>query len=191
MVERMLADFGAAHGLRSSVLRYFNAAGADPEGDIGEDHDPETHLIPLVLEAASGRRADVTIFGSDYDTADGTCVRDYIHVADLADGHIRALQALEGGARSDAYNFGNGLGFSVRQVVHTVERLTGLTVPVKFGDRRAGDPVALVSDATKARNKLGWRPQFADLDEIIRTAWAWHQKPRAKPLAECRKAVIS
>ena len=133
----------------------------------------------------------MTIFGTDYETTDGTCVRDYIHVTDLADAHVRALQALEGGTQPDAYNLGNGLGFSVREVVNTVERLTGLSVPVKFGDRRAGDPAALVSDATNARNKLGWRPQFADLDDIIRTAWAWHQKPRAKPPAEGRKAAIS
>jgi UDP-arabinose 4-epimerase len=191
MVERILVDFGAAYGLRSIALRYFNAAGADPEGEIGEDHNPETHLIPLVLDAASGRRAGVTIFGTDYDTADGTCVRDYTHVTDLADAHVLALQALESGHQSDAYNLGNGLGFSVREVVRTVEQLTGLTVPVKFGDRRAGDPAALVSDATKARIKLRWRPEFAGLDEIIRTAWAWHQKPRAKPPAECRKGAIT
>jgi UDP-arabinose 4-epimerase len=176
MVERMLADFDAAHGLRSISLRYFNAAGADPDGEIGEDHDPETHLIPLVLDAASGRRPDVTIHGTDYDTPDGTCVRDYIHVADLADAHVKAIQALEGGAASDVFNLGNGLGFSVREVVDAVARITGLHVPVKVGDRRAGDPPTLISQATKAHEQLGWQPEITRLDEIIRTAWAWHQK---------------
>ena len=176
MVERMLADFDVAHGLRSISLRYFNAAGADPDGEIGEDHDPETHLIPLVLDAASGRRPDVTIFGTDYDTPDGTCVRDYIHVADLADAHVKAIQALEGGAASDVYNLGNGLGFSVREVVDTVARITGLHVPVKYSGRRAGDPATLISQTTKAREQLGWQPEITRLDEIIRTAWAWHQK---------------
>lgn len=176
MVERMLADFGEAHQLRWTALRYFNAAGADPDGEIGEDHDPETHLIPLVLDAASGRRAHVTIFGTDYDTPDGTCIRDYIHVADLADAHVRALEALESAAPSRAYNLGNGQGFSVRKVVETVERVTGLEVPVRIGDRRAGDPAALVSDASKARSDLGWQPRIPDLDDIVRTAWAWHQR---------------
>lgn len=176
MVERMLADFGAAHGLRSIALRYFNAAGADPDGEIGEDHDPETHLIPLVLDAASGRRPDVTIFGTDYDTPDGTCVRDYIHVTDLADAHVKAVQALEGGAQTDVYNLGNGLGFSVHEVIHAVERITKLRVPVTLGGRRDGDPAALISDATKAREALGWQPHIAGLDMIIRHAWAWHQR---------------
>jgi UDP-arabinose 4-epimerase len=176
MVERVLADFGAAHGLRSIALRYFNAAGADPETELGEEHDPETHLIPLVLDAASGRRSSVTIFGTDYDTADGTCVRDYVHVADLADAHVKALQALDGGAPSDAFNLGNGRGFSVREVIDTIERVTGLSVPATAGARRPGDPAVLVSDAAKARDGLGWQPRIAGLDEIIRTAWAWHQK---------------
>lgn len=176
MVERMLSDFGSAHGLRTIALRYFNAAGADPDNEIGEQHSPETHLIPLVLDAASGRRAHITIFGTDYDTADGTCVRDYIHVADLADAHVKALQALEAGHPSDVFNLGNGRGFSVRQVIKAVEHRTGLKVPVQFGERRAGDPAALVSDATKARERLGWSPQFADINEIVSTAWAWHQK---------------
>ncbi len=175
MVERMLADFDVAHGLKSIALRYFNAAGADPEGEIGEDHDPETHLIPLVLDAASGRREAITVFGADYDTPDGTCVRDYIHVTDLADAHVKALAALEGGAPSRAYNLGNGRGFSVQEVVTIVEKTTGLTVPVTRGERREGDPAALVSDASKAREMLGWQPRITELDEIIRTAWAWHQ----------------
>jgi UDP-arabinose 4-epimerase len=176
MVERMLADFGAAHGLRSIALRYFNAAGADPENEIGEDHTPETHLIPLVLDAASGRRSYVTIFGTDYETADGTCIRDYIHVSDLADAHVKALQVLEQGAQSGAYNLGNGWGFSVRDVVAATKRITGNDVPVVYGARRAGDPAVLISDADKARKILGWQPQITDLNDIIRTAWAWHQR---------------
>ena len=175
MVERMLADFDEAHGLKSMALRYFNAAGADPAQDIGEEHDPETHLIPLVLDAASGRRQTVTIFGDNYDTPDGTCVRDYIHVTDIADAHVKALKALEGGASSNAYNLGNGRGFSVQQVISAVERVTGLTVPAVLGERRPGDPAALVSDASKVREALGWTPRIRDLDDIVRTAWGWHQ----------------
>jgi UDP-arabinose 4-epimerase len=176
MVERMLADFGAAHDLTWTALRYFNAAGGDVDGLIGESHDPETHLIPLVLDAASGRRPHVTIFGTDYHSVDGTCVRDYIHVNDLADAHVRALSALQQGAKSDVFNLGNGQGFTVRQVVDTVERITGLNVPVQLGARRAGDPASLISDAAKAREQLGWQPQMPDLESIIRTAWAWHQR---------------
>jgi UDP-arabinose 4-epimerase len=176
MVERMLTDFGVAHDLRTIALRYFNAAGADPEGQIGEVHDPETHLIPLVLDAASGRRPHVTVFGTDYDTTDGTCVRDYIHVSDLAEAHVRALEALDHGASSDVYNLGNGQGLSVREIIETAERITGLKVPVRLGERRVGDPAALISDAAKARQDLGWTPKLAGLDEIMRTAWAWHQK---------------
>jgi UDP-arabinose 4-epimerase len=179
MIERMLTDFGAAHGLRSIALRYFNAAGADPDGEIGEAHDPETHLIPLVLDAASGRRSHVTIFGSDYDTPDGTCIRDYVHVSDLADAHVKALQSLEGGASSNVYNLGTGDGFSIREVIQIAERITTLGVPVIIGGRRAGDPSVLVSEADKARAELGWLPHLP-LPEMIRSAWAWHQK-RAMP----------
>jgi UDP-arabinose 4-epimerase len=179
MVERMLADFDAAHGLRSIALRYFNAAGADPDGEIGEWHEPETHLVPLVLDAASGRRPGVTVFGADYDTPDGTCIRDYIHVTDLANAHVQALGALEMGSQSTVYNLGNGEGFSVLDVVHAVERVTGLTVPASRGDRRVGDPAALVSDAALARDELGWQPQITSIDEIVRTAWAWHQKSKS------------
>ncbi|MDB5643334.1 MAG: galE [Hyphomicrobiales bacterium] len=176
MVERMLVDFAPAYGMRFSALRYFNAAGADPDGEIGEDHNPETHLIPLVLDAASGRRENITVFGTDYDTPDGTCIRDYIHVADLAQAHVLALKTLREGGASDFYNLGNGQGFSVREVIAAVERATGLKVPVKESGRREGDPAALVADARKARDTLGWRPQHADIDDIVRTAWAWHQK---------------
>ena len=176
MVERMISDFGNAHGLVWATLRYFNAAGADPDCEIGEEHDPETHLVPLVLDAASGRRPDVTILGTDYDTPDGTCIRDYIHVMDLADAHIIALKAIEGGTPSSAYNLGNGRGFSVREVIGAVERVTGLKVPIINGARRAGDPPVLVSDASKAHEILGWQPKISDLNEIVRTAWAWHQR---------------
>lgn len=176
MVERMLGDFGAAHGLRSISLRYFNAAGGDPDGEIGEDHDPETHLIPLLLDAASGRGPHVTIFGTDYETADGTCIRDYVHVADLADAHAKALKALDEGASSNAYNLGSGQGYSVREVVAAVERIVGVRVPVKFGARRPGDPAVLISDISKALQSLRWRPRFTNLDEITRTAWFWRQK---------------
>jgi UDP-arabinose 4-epimerase len=176
MVERMLADFGIAHGLRSVALRYFNAAGADAESEIGEDHDPETHLIPLVLDAAAGHRPHFAIFGTDYDTADGTCIRDFVHVSDLADAHVKALQALDVGEQTQHYNLGNERGCSVREVIAAVERVTGRRVPVAIGERRPGDPSALISDATKARDKLGWRPACSEMENIVRTAWAWHQR---------------
>ncbi len=183
IVERMLADFGQAHGLKSIALRYFNAAGADPGNELGEDHDPETHLIPIVLDAASGRRGTITVFGTDYDTPDGTCLRDYIHVSDLADAHVKALEALRSGAPSGAYNLGNGRGFSVREVIAAAEKATGLRVPVTFGARRAGDPAQLIADATKAREALGWQPQITGLSEILSTAWAWHQRSGARATA--------
>jgi UDP-arabinose 4-epimerase len=176
MVERILADYQTAYGLRSIALRYFNAAGADPEGEIGEDHDPETHLIPLVLDAASGRRSHVTIFGTDYDTRDGTCVRDYVHVSDLASAHVKAIASLERGATSDVYNLGNGRGFSVREVVDATERISGRHVPIRLGERRAGDPAELICNAQRAREQLRWQPEIPDLDEIIRTSWTWHQR---------------
>ena len=185
-VERMLEDFDAAHALRSVTLRYFNAAGADPDHETGECHDPETHLIPLVLDAVSGRRPAITIFGTDYDTPDGTCIRDYIHVSDLAEAHVKALASLERGAPSCAYNLGNGRGFSVKEVIDAAERVTGFSVPVRFGDRRPGDPATLVSDASKAHRGLDWKPRMPLLDDIIRTAWAWHQRPAA----QCSDAYV-
>jgi UDP-glucose-4-epimerase GalE len=176
MVERMLADFSAAHDQRYIALRYFNAAGADPDGELGEVHDPETHLIPLVLDAASGRRPEITIFGTDYNTPDQTCIRDYIHVSDLADAHVLALEKLLAGAPSQCINLGLGFGFSVLEIIDAVERATGVRVPVTLGDRRAGDPAALLSDPGKANEVLGWIPQHRDIDTIVETAWAWHQQ---------------
>lgn len=176
MVERMLADFQVAHQLRSVALRYFNAAGADPDVEIGEDHDPETHLVPLVLDAACGDRDAITVFGTDYDTPDGTCIRDYIHVTDLAKAHVLALKALEKGLTHRAFNLGNGNGYSVREVIASVERVTGRTVPVIFGERRAGDPARLISNSARAAAELKWTPNITKLDEIISTAWEWHQR---------------
>lgn len=176
MVEQMLTDYDTAYGLKYVCLRYFNAAGADPEGEIGERHDPETHLIPLILQAVSGRRPSVTVFGSDYDTPDGTCIRDYIHVNDLCDVHALALQRLWQEKRSTVYNLGNGDGFSVQQVIDTASQVTGLSVPVTYGDRRSGDPARLVADATQAQQELGWRPRYSELATIIEHAWRWECK---------------
>jgi UDP-arabinose 4-epimerase len=174
-VERALHWHGVAHGLRWMALRYFNAAGADPEGDLGEDHDPETHLIPLAIETALGRRAQLQIFGADYATADGTAVRDYIHVTDLADAHVRALRHLEVGGRSMALNLGTGRGHSVREVVAAVERVVGRRVDVTLAPRRAGDPPVLVASPGLAREVLAWQPRHSDLDTIVATACAWHR----------------
>ena len=175
MIERMLKDFEIAHDLRSVSLRYFNAAGADPDGEAGEAHDPETHLIPLVLDAAAGVRPDVTVFGSDYPTPDGTCIRDYIHVTDLAQAHVLALQALQAGAATTAYNLGNGKGFSVRQVIDAAQAVTGRNIPVRMGSQRAGDPPELVGNASRIRAELGWLPRHDDLADIVGTAWRWHR----------------
>jgi UDP-arabinose 4-epimerase len=175
-VERMLADADAAHGIRHTCLRYFNAAGADPDGEIGEVHDPETHLIPLVLDVAAGRRDSLHVFGDDYDTPDGTCLRDYIHVNDLAQAHLLALSAMEAGAASSVYNLGNGSGFSVKQIIAAAEAITGRKIPYAISDRRPGDPAALVGDAKKITAELGWHPAFADITTIIDTAWQWHLK---------------
>jgi UDP-arabinose 4-epimerase len=176
MIERMLRDFDVAHGLRSISLRYFNAAGADPEAETGEVHDPETHLIPLVLDAAAGRRPEIVVYGDDYDTPDGTCIRDYVHVADLADAHVLALSALEGGAGTDAYNVGNGRGYSVREVIDTARTVTGGSIPARIGERRPGDPPRLVADAGRIREELGWQPRHPDLTDMIASAWRWHQR---------------
>jgi UDP-glucose-4-epimerase GalE len=172
-VERMLQASATAYGLRWISLRYFNAAGADPEGELGESHAPETHLIPLVLSVASGRQAEVAIFGTDYDTADGTCVRDYIHVHDLADAHILALQALDTDKAQTAYNLGNGTGYSVRQVIETAAHVTGRAVATRVAPRRPGDPPYLIAAADKIRSTLGWQPRYTDLSTIIATAWRW------------------
>jgi UDP-arabinose 4-epimerase len=174
MVERMLRDCDHAYGLRSISLRYFNAAGADVDGEVGESHDPETHLIPLIFDAAVGKRAHITVYGDDYGTPDGSCIRDYIHVADLADAHVLALQALGEGAQTDAFNLGNGGGFSVFEVIERAQAMVGKKIPMRVGPRRAGDPPRLVGDSTKARDVLGWTPNYAGLDQIIETAWKWH-----------------
>lgn len=176
MVEQVLQDFDRAYGLRSVCLRYFNAAGADPEGECGERHEPETHLIPLILQAASGRRPAITVFGRDYDTPDGTCIRDYIHVADLASAHALAVDYLVAGGASTALNLGNGLGFSVQQVIDTVRDVTGREVHVEDAPRRAGDPPRLVADAGKARQLLGWQPVYSSLEAIVSHAWNWEKK---------------
>ncbi|MSR74436.1 MAG: UDP-glucose 4-epimerase GalE [Planctomycetes bacterium] len=175
MVERALADYERAYGLRSVCLRYFNAAGAHPEGSIGEDHNTETHLIPLVLQAAVGRRAALKVFGNDYDTPDGTCIRDYIHILDLAAAHLLGLESLRRGDASTAFNLGNGAGYSVLDVIRAAEAVTGLKVPYEFAPRRAGDPARLVGDCRRAEQVLGWRQQWADLPSIIGSAWRWHQ----------------
>lgn len=175
LVEQVLADYGRAYGLESVCLRYFNAAGADPDAEIGEDHDPETHLIPLVLQAALGRRPSVAIFGDDYDTEDGTCVRDYIHVCDLAEAHLLALQGLLAGKGGGAFNLGNGRGYSVRQVIETARRVSGRDIVAKIAPRRDGDPARLVGSSEKFISRFGWRPRFADLETIIETAWRWHR----------------
>ena len=171
MIERALFWAGELHGLRSACLRYFNAAGADPRGVLGEDHDPETHLIPLVIDAALERRPPLTVFGTDYDTPDGTCIRDYVHVTDLGHAHLCALRRLDGG--SVTYNLGNGQGHSVREVIASVERVLGRPVPAVFGDRRAGDPPVLVAASGRIKQEAGWAPQFADLDSIVGTAARW------------------
>jgi UDP-arabinose 4-epimerase len=176
MVEWILKDFEVPHRIRWSALRYFNAAGADPCNEIGESHDPETHIIPLVLHAIAGRRPSIDIFGDDYNTPDGTCIRDYIHVTDLAEAHVLALQSLNEGGRSRAYNLGNGVGFSVRDIIAAAEHVAGKKVRVTTKGRRVGDPPRLVADATLAARELGWRPRITVLDEIVLTAWRWTLK---------------
>jgi len=180
MVEKILRWYGECYGLRWMALRYFNAAGADPDGEIGEDHDPETHLIPLVIGAALGTRPPVRIFGTDYDTPDGTAVRDYVHVMDLADAHLRALQRLDEGTASQAVNLGTGRGHSVREALTIVGRIAGKAVPAVESPRRAGDPAVLVADPTRARELLGWTCRYPDLDVIVEHAWAWHSKDEGR-----------
>ncbi|WP_081193742.1 UDP-glucose 4-epimerase GalE [Halomonas sp. BC1] len=180
MVERMLKDYAAAHGLNSVCLRYFNACGADPEGELGECHDPETHLIPLVLQAASGKRDAITVFGRDYPTEDGTCVRDYIHIEDLCSAHALALSALLGGEKQGAlaYNLGNGTGFSVQEVIAVVQNVVAedsCTLQIDEGQRRPGDPAVLVANAALAKQELGWQPKYTDLETIVRHAWHWEK----------------
>jgi UDP-glucose 4-epimerase len=179
MVERMLGWFDRIHGLRAVSLRYFNAAGADPGGKLGEEHDPETHLIPLLLRAVRTGEP-VTVFGEDYATPDGTCVRDYIHVTDLAEAHVLALEALFGGGRADTFNVGTGSGHSVREIIRVVADVTGAAVPVVSGPRREGDPPVLVADSGKLQRALGWRPQHSSLREIVSTAWRFEQGRHAR-----------
>jgi UDP-glucose 4-epimerase len=177
-VERMLADCDAAHGVTYAALRYFNAAGADESGEIGELHDPETHLIPIVLQAADGLIDHIRLFGTDYPTTDGTCIRDYVHVNDLAQAHLLALGALLDGGNSAVYNLGSSHGYSVREVIAKAEGVTGKKIPVVEAPRRSGDPAILVASSDKIKRELGWAPGYDDLETIIRTAWNWHLKQR-------------
>ena len=174
-IERVLKDYDPAYGLKSVIFRYFNAAGADPDGLFGEDHNPETHLIPLILQAAAGKRAAISVFGTDYDTPDGTCIRDYIHVTDLAQAHVLGLEYLLEHQTSQIFNLGNGNGFSVKEVVDTARQVTGKEIAIEECPRRAGDPAVLIGSSTKARQMLGWEPKYADLNAIVNHAWNWHQ----------------
>ncbi len=174
MVERILKDYNNAYGMQYVILRYFNAAGADPEGEIGESHNPETHLIPLVLSAANGERDDVKVFGVDYNTPDGSCIRDYIHVSDLATAHLQALQYLERGGKSDAFNLGNEKGTSVLEVIDAARKVTGKDFDVTYADRREGDPPKLVGCSKKAERVLGWKPKYDGIETIVAHAWNWH-----------------
>jgi UDP-arabinose 4-epimerase len=181
LVERMLDDYSRAYGFRTVSLRYFNAAGADPDGEIGEAHEPETHLIPLVLAGANGTNHDLQIFGDDYPTPDGTCVRDYIHVTDLADAHVLALRRIFSDGMTGSYNLGTGTGYSVRQILDAATRVTGRDIPYGIGPRRAGDPPFAVANPARLMSKLNWIPRYSDLDNIIRTAWLWMQRHSIKP----------
>ncbi len=174
-MEHMMSWVSRAHGLRYVALRYFNACGAHPSGLIGEAHDPETHLIPIILQVPGGRREKLSLFGDDYPTPDGTCIRDYIHVSDLAQAHILALDYLMNGGENNVFNLGNGVGFSNKEVVEAARRVTGHLIPTVIAPRRAGDPARLVASSEKARSVLGWAPRYADLETIIATAWAWHK----------------
>jgi UDP-glucose 4-epimerase len=174
-IERVLQDYDPAYGLKSVIFRYFNAAGADPDGRFGEDHDPETHLIPLILQAAAGKRKAISVFGDDYETPDGTCIRDYIHVTDLAQAHVLGLEYLLKHQSSQIFNLGNGSGFSVKEAIDIAKQVTGREIPVAMCPRRAGDPATLIGSSTKAREMLGWKPEYADLNAIVKHAWNWHQ----------------
>lgn len=174
-MEKMFKWTGEAHGINFVSLRYFNACGADASGKIGEAHNPESHLIPLVLQVPNGKRASISIFGTDYDTPDGTCIRDYIHVTDLAAAHILAVKYLLDGGKSDVFNLGNGIGYSVREVIDVARRVTGHPIPATETPRRAGDPARLVASSEKAKRILGWNPTHASLEEIIESAWRWHK----------------
>jgi UDP-glucose 4-epimerase len=176
-IEQMLRDFGKSHGISHVIFRYFNVAGADPEGELGEQHLPETHLIPLMLDAVAGKRPALTLHGTDYPTPDGTCVRDYVHVADLADAHVLGLQRLLNGNANRVFCLGSGKGFSVREVIEASRMVTNREVPVIIGPRRAGDAAALVSSSTRATEELGWEPQRSTLRQMIGDAWVWAQKP--------------
>ena len=175
-VEMALAGYGKAYGLRSVALRYFNAAGSDPEGQLGEDHSPETHLIPAAILSATGKNPPMSVFGEDYPTRDGTCVRDYVHVNDLAEAHYLALQHLRSGGASEVFNLGSGEGFTVKEVIEAIEKVSGVPVPRSVGPRRAGDPAVLIASSDKIRKALGWSPAYQDLEEIVRHAWDWRQK---------------
>ena len=174
-MEKMMKWVSRANGVRYVSLRYFNAAGALPDGSIGEDHATETHLIPLILQVPMGRRDHITVFGDDYPTPDGTCLRDYIHVVDLADAHVLALEYLRKGGASDIFNLGNGQGFSVKEMIAAAEKATGRSIKVEIGARRAGDPAQLIASSEKVRSVLGWKPQFTDVEQVIGTAWRWHE----------------
>ena len=174
-MEKMMKWVSRANGVRYVSLRYFNAAGALPDGSIGEDHATETHLIPLILQVPTGRRDHITVFGDDYPTPDGTCLRDYIHVVDLADAHVLALEYLRKGGASDIFNLGNGQGFSVKEMIAAAEKATGRSIKVEIGARRAGDPAQLIASSEKASSVLGWKPQFTDVEQVIGTAWRWHE----------------
>lgn len=176
IVEQALSDYDQAYGLKSICLRYFNAAGADPDGELGERHEPETHLIPLIMQVASGRRPHVSVFGKDYDTPDGTCIRDYVHVHDLCQAHWRSLLFLMQGGDSQAFNLGNGNGFSVQQVIETARRVTGKAITVNYTHRRIGDPARLVAESNRAIERLSWTPAFAELEKLIEHAWRWESR---------------
>jgi UDP-glucose 4-epimerase len=189
MVEQILADFDHAHGLKSACLRYFNAAGADPSGLIGERREPETHLIPIALDVALGKRPHLSVYGDDYDTPDGTCIRDYIHVSDLCQAHLLALEALQRTGQSVSVNLGNGQGFSVREVLDTVRTVTGHDIPLQIGARRAGDPARLIADSTRARELLGWVPRYPALRDIVADAWRFASRHVAAPTTGQRRAA--